>query len=361
MTLLLAGDVGGTKTILRLVQAEPVAGVRLPKLTTLHEHTYPSRDFPDLVPMVRYFLTTAAQAIAPSESADSINIRPECACFGIAGPVINNTSRLTNLGWVLSADGLKRELHIPRVELINDFGAVGYGVLGLQPEDVHTLRAGKPDPQGAIAVIGAGTGLGQGYVVPHATGYRVFATEGGHVDFAPRTELEYQLLRFLKEHHNISRVSVERVVSGMGIESLYLFMRSRGIAEESPQMSAAYQQWQKECGREEKTIHLPALISQYALDGSDYLCAETMDLFVRAYGAEAGNLALRLLPYGGLYIAGGIAAKNLPLMARGDFLEAFGEKGRVSAAIANIPIHIVLNPRVGLIGAALCAAQLAST
>jgi glucokinase len=351
MTLLLAGDVGGTKTILRLVKAEPSGVGTIPKLSTLHEYTYASRDFPDLVPMVRIFLMAATDVVGEAIQLDS-------ACFGIAGPVINSTSKLTNLGWVLTVDGLQRELKIPKVALINDFAAVGYGVLGLEPEDLHTLRSGKPNPAATIAVIGAGTGLGQGYVVPHPDGYRVFATEGGHVDFAPRSELEYQLLRFLKEHHNISRVSVERVVSGMGIESLYRFMRSRGIAEESPEMTEAFKIWSQECGREEKTVHLPAVISQHAIAGTDYLCQETMDLFIRAYGAEAGNLALRLLPYGGLYIAGGIAAKNLPLMERGDFLEAFGDKGRVSAAIADIPIHVVLNPRVGLIGAALCAAQM---
>jgi glucokinase len=322
----------------------------LPSLKTLYEQTYPSRDFADLVPMVRLFMTAAQEAMGEW-------LPPESACFGIAGPVIHDTSKLTNLGWVLHTEELQHSLQIPQVTLINDFAAVGYGVLALPPEDLCTLRSGVPDPDGAIAIIGAGTGLGQGYVIPHPTGYRVFATEGGHTDFPPRSELEYQLLRFLKERSDLGRVSVERIVSGMGIESIYLFMRSRGIAEDSPEMAEIFNRWQQEGGKEEKTVDLPAAISQYAQKNHDYLCKETMELFIRAYGAEAGNLALKLLPSGGVYIAGGIAAKNLALMQQGDFLEAFNDKGRVSKAIAQIPVHVVLNPRVGLLGSALCAAQ----
>jgi len=351
MTILLAGDVGGTKTILRLVQADRTDSARLHSLKTLYEQTYASRDFPDLVPMVRLFMSRAAEYRGET-------LLPERACFGIAGPVVDHTSKLTNLGWVLQAEDLQRSLHIPQVKLINDFAAIGYGVLALPSEDICTLRSGEPDPTGAIAIIGAGTGLGQGYVIPNQGGYRVFATEGGHTDFAPRSELEYQLLRFLKERYDLGRVSVERIVSGMGIESIYLFMQSRGIAEDSPEMAEIFQTWQQEIGKEEKTVDLPSAISRYAQNNRDYLCEETMNLFVRAYGAEAGNLALKILPYGGLYIAGGIAAKNLLFMQRGDFLEAFDDKGRVSKAIAQIPIHVVLNPRVGLLGAALCAAQL---
>lgn len=350
MTILLAGDIGGTKTILRLVRGDRQENARLPLLTSLYEETYASREFPDLVPMVRLFMATAQAALGET-------LTPERACFGIAGPVINNTSKLTNLGWLLEADALQKQLKIPSIRLINDFAAVGYGVLCLQSNDIHTLRAGTPDPQGTIAIIGAGTGLGQGYVVPYPGGCRVFATEGGHCDFAAQTELEVQLWRYLKEHFNLDRISTERVVSGIGIHSVYSFMRSRGICEESPEVAQAYQIWQQEAGKEEKTVDLAAVISQHAIAESDYLCTETMSLFIRAYGAEAGNLALKLLPYGGIYIAGGIAAKNLPLLERGDFLDAFNHKGRVSSAIERIPIHVVLNPRVGLMGSALCAAQ----
>jgi glucose-6-phosphate isomerase len=171
--------------------------------------------------------------------------------------------------------------------------------------------------------------------------------------------LEYQLLRFLKENYNLERVSTERVVSGTGIGSIYTFMRSRGLVDETPEMTELYQLWQQQRGREQKTVDLPAVISQRAVQESDSLCLETMNLFIRAYGAEAGNLALKLLPYGGLYIAGGIAAKNLELMKRGDFLEAMDNKGRVRSAIAQIPVYVVTNPRVGLLGAAMNAALLA--
>lgn len=351
MTILLAGDIGGTKTILRLVRADRVEAGKLPTLTSLYEQTYASREFPDLVPMVRSFMASAQTQLGET-------FRPVGACFGIAGPVLNNTSKLTNLGWMLEADALERQLQIPQVNLINDFASVGYGVLCLTDDDICVLRSGDRDPQGTIAIIGAGTGLGQGYVVPFAGNYRVFATEGGHGDFAAHTELEYQLWRFLKEHHGLERISTERVVSGTGLHSIYSFMRSRGICEESPEVAEAYRIWQQESGKEEKTVDLAAVISHHALHETDYLCIETMNLFIRAYGAEAGNLALKLLPYGGVYIAGGIAGKNLTLMQRGDFVQAFNFKGRVSAAIERIPIYVIKNPKVGLLGSALCAAQL---
>jgi glucokinase len=351
MTILLAGDIGGTKTILRLVASEATDSQPLPTLKTLYEATYSSREFPDLVPMVRRFreATTAEIGEAPL---------PEGACFGIAGPVVNHVSKLTNLSWSLEADRLAQELAIAQVSLINDFAAIGYGVLGLTAADLHTLQPGKLDLTAPIAVIGAGTGLGEGFLVPGAKGYRVFPSEGGHVDFAPRSELEFQMTRYLQEKFNTDRVSVERVVSGMGIVGIYQFLRDRHISNESPEVYEIYKKWQHEIGQDEKTIDLAAVISQYAQAQGDYLCQETMKLFVKAYGAEAGNLALKLLPYGGLYIAGGIAAKNLSLIERGGFLQAFLQKGRVSPLLEDVPVHVILNPRVGLIGAALYAANL---
>jgi glucokinase len=351
MAILLAGDIGGTKTILRLVTAEGDQHNGLPLLTTLYEQTYPSHSYPDLTPMVRKFI---------AETADTIGRTPypQAACFGIAGPVTGNTSKLTNLGWNLEANQLQQNLQIPQVSLINDFAAVGYGVLGLAPEDLHTLQSGQLDTNAPIGVIGAGTGLGEGYVVPCGNSQRVFPTEGGHADFAPRSTVEFQLLQYIKERQNLDRISVERVVSGMGIMSIYQFMRDRHLSEETPAVANAYRIWQQEIGKETKTIDLAAVISQNAIDQTDYICQETMELFIGAYGAEAGNFALKLLPYGGLYIAGGIAAKNLELMKRGEFMRAFRDKGRMSSLLERVPVHIVLNPRVGLIGAALRAAQL---
>ncbi len=351
MTILLAGDIGGTKTILRLVNATQQGSDAVPLLTTLYEQTYPSREFPDLVPMIRRFMAEVVEAIGKQP-------QPEAACFGIAGPVVGQTSKLTNLGWYLESHQLEQNLHIPQVSLINDFAAVGYGVLGLAPTDIHTLQPGQPDSTAPIGVIGAGTGLGEGYVIPCGKGYRVFATEGGHSDFAPRSRVEFQLSQYMRERQNLERISVERVVSGMGITSIYQFMRDQQPGTESEEVSNAYRTWQKEIGKDTKTIDLAAVISRHAQGKTDYLCQETMQLFISAYGAEAGNFALKFLPYGGLYIAGGIAAKNLPLIEQGEFLHAFRDKGRVSAILDRVPVHVVLNPRVGLIGAAICAAQL---
>lgn len=351
MTILLAGDIGGTKTILKLVKAELTdSPTGIPMLTALCEQTYASQEFSDLVPIVRQFLAAATETLGEKLS-------PEKACFGIAGPVVNNTCNLTNLSWFLEGPSLERQLNISQVSLINDFAAIGYGVLGLSSEDLRTLQAVEPDKTAPIAVLGAGTGLGECFVIPTANGYQVFSSEGGHVDFAPGSELEFQLLGYLKELYNINRVSVERVVSGMGIAGIYQFMRDRNASLESDHMRSIFQAWKQEIGQEQKTIDLAAEVSKAAAANTDYLCEQTMKLFMEAYGTEAGNLALKLLPYGGLYIAGGIAAKNLPLMEQELFMKAFSSKGRVSPLLKKVPVHVVLNPKVGLIGAALCAAK----
>ncbi|MEH2241613.1 glucokinase [Nostoc sp.] len=348
MTILLVGDIGGTNTTLRLVESEPQNTVQeLPHQTTLYECTYASQEYSDLVSIVREFLVAADQNFGSQ-------ITLERACFGIAGPVVNNISQLTNLGWMLDKTLLENELQISEVRLINDFVAVGYGVLGLSPqEDLHTLQPGRHDANAPIAVIGAGTGLGQGFLIPQLHGYRVFATEGGHADFAPQSELEFELLQYLLEKYNINHVSVERVVSGMGIAAIYQFLREIQGYQESPALAQISETWEQEIGQEHKTVDLAAKISFAAVEQEDYLCQRTMELFVQVYGAEAGNLALKIMPYGGLYIAGGIAAKNLSLMRQGNFMQAFLKKGRMNYLLQEIPVHMILNPKVGLIGAAL--------
>ncbi|PPS42206.1 glucokinase [Chroococcidiopsis sp. TS-821] len=345
MTLLLAGDIGGTKTILRLVQ-QPEIG----EMQTLYEERYISRNYPDLVPIVRQFLATAVKKTGKDTT-------PEKACFAIAGPVVNNAVKLTNLAWILDSQRLEQELKIAPISLINDFAAVSYGVLGLKEEDLHTLQAGKPQPSAPVAVIGAGTGLGQGFLIKKEKEFDVFASEGGHADFAPRSELEFLLLKYLLDKHDIQRVSVERVVSGQGIIAIYQFLRDREYATETPEIAEIVSTWEKQAGTE-KSVDPAAVISTAALAGSDRLCEQTMQMFVEAYGAEAGNLALKLLPYNGLYIAGGIAPKILPLLQEGSFLRAFTSKGRMRSILEDVPVHIVLNPQVGLIGAALYAARL---
>ncbi|MGE5655464.1 MAG: glucokinase [Actinomycetota bacterium] len=346
MTLLLAGDIGGTKTILRLVEKTAEQGNN-----PLYEFRYPSGDFPDLVPMVQQFLTEAAIELGKA-------VQPEKACFAIAGPVVNHTAKLTNLPWLLDSQRLEKELAISQVSLINDFEAVGYGVLGLDSQDLQTLQAGKPRPDAPIAVIGAGTGLGECFLVRFGDSVKVFASEGGHADFAPRSELEFQLLKYLLAKHDIQRVSVERVVSGQGIVSIYQFLRDRKFASESPDVERSVRIWEQEIGRSEKTVDAAATIATAALEKRDRLSEQTLQMFVEAYGAEAGNLALKLLPYGGLYVAGGIASKIMPLIEEGTFMRALTHKGRMDSLLERVPVYVVLNPQVGLIGAAIRAAGL---
>ncbi len=346
MTLLLAGDIGGTKTILRLVEQQAEGF-----MCSLDQATYSSHNFPDLVPIVQHFLEAAAQHLGKMPM-------PQKACFAIAGPVVNNTAKLTNLTWFLDTSCLERELGIATISLINDFAAVGYGVLGLDAKDLLTLQVGKLVSDAPIAVIGAGTGLGEGFLIKQGNSHQIFASEGGHVDFAPRSESDFQLLKYLLDKHNIQRVSVERVVSGQGIVAIYQFLRDRQAATESPDIGQVVKTWEQETGQSEKTVDPAAAIAAAALAKGDRLSEETMQIFVEAYGAEAGNLALKLLPYGGLYVAGGIAPKILPLIQEGSFLHTFTYKGRMSALLENIPVHIILNQEVGLIGAAICAARL---
>ena len=344
----LAGDIGGTKTILRLVSAE--AGRpdhAVPLLTTLWEQKYASKSFSDLVPMVHQFIREAAEASVHVPAVDH-------ACFGIAGAVSNNVSELTNLSWSLSGERLQRALNIQRVLLINDFAAVGHGIAALQDEQLATLQEGIPDASAPIAVIGAGTGLGECFLIPDPDGtYRPFLSEGGHTDYAPQSDLEFQLLNYLREKNNLPRVSVERVASGTGIASIYQFFRDTNPGEESAAMAERYQTWAREIGKKDKTVDLAAEVSKAAMAGGDFLCEQAMNLFMTAYGAEAGNLALKILPFGGLYLAGGIAPKILQMLRQGVFMKAFCNKGRMRPLLEKVPVRVILDPKVGLTGAAL--------
>lgn len=338
---LLAGDIGGTKTILRLVEVTEVT-LTEKSFKTVKEAQYLSASFPDLVPMVREFL------------GEDKKFSPQIACLAIAGPVVNNTCHLTNINWVLDSQRLEMELNIPKISLINDFAANSFGILGLKDVDIHTLQSGEANKKAPIAVIGAGTGLGEAFLIPQGNKYQIFATEGGHTDFAPRNDLETELLKYLRHKLKVEHISVERVVSGQGITSIYQFLRDSNFASESPEIDEKIKTWEAE---KNKTIDPAAIISQAAFKQSDRLCEQTMEMFIEAYGAETGNLALKLLAYGGIYITGGIAAKILPLMQDGQFLKTFKDKGRVSSLIDEIPVHIVLNPQVGLVGSVLYGLQ----
>jgi glucokinase len=336
--LLLSGDIGGTKTILRLVDVNS----QEQSFETIKEGKFSSAKFPDLVPIVKHFLNEHQLE------------QPEIASFAIAGPVINNSSNLTNLNWQLTATRLEKELNISRVSLINDFAANSYGVLGLKESELATLQTGKTVANAPIAVIGAGTGLGEGFLLAHQNRYYVFPSEGGHTDFAPRNKLEMQLLQYLQKKLNKDHISVERIVSGQGIVSIYQFLRDTNFAPEDEAISHQIKAWET---KSVKNIDPAAIIAIGAQEPQDTLCLKTMNMFVEAYGAETGNLALKILPYGGIYIAGGIAAKNLCFMEQGSFLEAYSDKGRMSNLLRDIPIHIVLNSQLGLLGSITYAVE----
>ena len=345
MTIFLAGDIGGTKTLLRLAEKKADG------FTVLYEQRFAGADYANFSDVLREFIANSKKHLGDLP-------RLSGACFGIAGPIRDRdsklTAQLTNLGWSFDSDRLAEELHIDRVSLINDFVAVGYGVLGLQPEDLCTLQKGKVVERSPIGVIGAGTGLGEAYLGWNGDRYEVYATEGGHTDFAPRNELEIELLQYLLKRHE--RVSVERVASGTGIVAIYQFLRDRNNIAESPEIAEKVRRW--ESG--ETDSEAAAAIANAAMSASkgDRLASQTMQIFVEAYAAEVGNLALKLIPNGGLYIAGGIAPKILPLLQDEKFLQIIKNKGRVSGVLEDIPIHIVLNPEVGLIGAMLHGASL---
>jgi glucokinase len=350
MTYLLAGDIGGTKTLLRLV-----------KPTSPHHpeyaQIYSSPEYADLVPIVSKFLS-AAQIHFGAE------IELNIACLAIAGAVIDRSSYLPNLGWHLNADRLQQELHISHVELINDFAAVGYGISQLPPADLYTLQAGQPQQHAPKATIGAGTGLGEGLLIHNGKDYQVISTEGGHTDFAARSMQEFEFTRYLCQQQQIDRVSNDRVISGRGIVAIYQYLRDTSNLSENPDLADVVKTWEAQT---EPLVDPAALISAMAMPSSDEnphpntdpLAAATMKMFISVYGAEAGNLALKILPYGGLYLAGGIAAKNLSLLTEGTFISAFNHKGRVSDLLAKVPVYVILNSQVGTIGAAARAATLA--
>jgi glucokinase len=327
---LLAGDIGGTKTLLRLSEVTSKGPV------TLHEVSYPSAEFKHLSPIVKAFLKEAG--------SDS----PAAACFAIAGPVQNDQSLVTNLSWQLDARQMETDLGIAKIRLINDFAAVGYGILALGPDDVVILQDRPTTPHAPIAVLGAGTGLGEALLVSQAGDYEVLPTEGGHADFAPCTDLEVGLMTFLRKRHG--RVSVERVVSGQGIYNIYQYLKSISFAPVSAEVEEQFQ-------HEDPS----AVIANHALANSDVLCTQTLHLFVAAYGAEAGNLALKSFPRGGLYLAGGVGRKILPKLQDGVFIQRFLDKGRMRSLLADIRVSLIVNPQVGLIGAVLYAQKLSQS
>jgi glucokinase len=319
-TVILVGDIGGTNTRLALIACEQG------NFSFLAEQTFPSREEPSLESALRKFLTRPVPPI-------------ERAAFGIAGPVRCENCEATNLPWMIDSRELARELGLPRVGLINDWEAGAYGLDALEAKDFEVLNPGAPNASGNRAVIAAGTGLGEVGLFWDDRTYRPFASEGGHVDFAPRNHLEMDLLDYLLKRH--PRVSAERVICGQGLVAIYQFLRDRGPGEEPP--------WLVEQLRQKDP---PAVIAENALAGECALCTEALDLFVSLYGAEAGNLALKVMATGGVYLGGGIAPKIIAKLREPVFLNAFTAKGRMKPLLQAVPVRVILNPKVALLGAA---------
>jgi len=324
--VILAGDIGGTKTVLALFDDEGDG------LDAIREEVFPSREHASLEEILRQFLAAAGR---PALRA---------ACLGVAGPVMDGRSRVTNLPWEMDERTLGAALEVPRVRLLNDLEAAAHGMLGLPPEDLCVLQGGR-ERRGHMAVIAAGTGLGEALLIWDGARHAAVASEGGHADFAPRDDLEIDLLRFLRR--DLGRVSYERVLSGPGLLSIYRFLRDRDRTPEPAWIG------ERMAGEDPG-----AVISEVGLAGKDPVCARALDMFVAIYGAAAGNLALTALTVGGVFVGGGIAPKIRPKMADGTFVAAFRAKGRFSPLMESIPVRLALNPRAPLFGAARVARDL---
>jgi len=320
----LAGDIGGTKTRLAVFE---VAGTQL---ETLAEHSYPSREYTALEDVIDAFLDTHTH-------------RPQAACFGVAGPVRDAESRITNLPWHISAAAIASRFRLRHTSLLNDLEATAWGIQALGEEDFHVLNPGSVNTAGNAAVIAAGTGLGEAGLCRAGDRLQPFATEGGHSDFSPGSELEIELLRYLKELHG--HVSWERVLSGPGLVTLHKFL-CRHYAAAAPDWLQA----------EMASGDPAAAISRAAQSGRDTHCAAALELFVHLYGVEASNLALKIMATGGCYIGGGIAPKILRPLAGGDFMAAFCAKGRMRPLLEQMPVRVILNDRTALLGPAIVAA-----
>jgi glucokinase len=321
---IIAGDVGGTKTLLQLREFSGASW------QTRLERRYESGMYPAFDALLREFFAL-------------INGPVSTACFAVAGPVVGRRASITNLPWVIDADEISRTFSIPRVVLVNDFYAVAAGVPLLSDQDRVSVHAGVRDLSFPVALVGAGTGLGEAVLVPTLSGWQVVSSEGGHCDFAPLDDEQGRLLSALRRRYG--HVSYERILSGQGLVNIFSFLRDESPEQEEP------------LGADEDAA---VQIAKMAAAG-DALAARTFEIFIDVYGAEAGNLALKVLARGGVYIAGGIAAKNLPRFTDGRFVRSFLAKGRMTELMKRIPVDVIINQNVGLIGAADLAAREAAT
>jgi glucokinase len=330
METILAGDIGGTNT--RLALYDP-GNLREPLLM----RRYGSGDYESLQSIIQTFF---------AESGELAQRRkPTRAAFGVAGPVGGVVVKLTNLPWVIDAGQIAQRIGLDKVTFVNDFAAQCLAVTQLKPEHLHPIGGGEPQPDAPVAVLGAGTGLGEGFLIHTGERHVVVPSEGGHADFAPRNPLEVRLLEHLLE--KLPRVSYERVLSGQGLVNLYEFFRDR---ERMPEAEAVREQMRRE--------DPAAVVSRNALARSDALCERALDLFCTLYGAEAGNLALKVLARGGVYLAGGIAGKIIPRLEEGGFRHGFEHKGRFTSFLQGVPTYVIVHPQPGLMGAAIAASRL---
>lgn len=326
---LLAGDVGGTKTFMGLFR---LSGSSLELLRSV---SYENKRFGDFESVVADFLEGSGP-VAP--------VTIDAASFGVACPVVEGRGTLTNLHWVIDSSDLGARFGVEKVGLINDLVATAWGARVLSKEDLHTLQGGVERP-GNCALIAAGTGLGEATIFRDGPALIPSASEGGHADFAPRNSIEIELLEYLIGLWG--HASYERVLSGPGLVNIYNFFKARRGGEEPEYLSERF--------RKEGAA---PVISEVGLGGGERNCVDALDLFTSIYGAEAGNLALRNLAVGGVYVGGGIAPKILPALKRGSFIKAFREKGRFEGLLSEVPVKVILNEKTALLGSAVYASRL---
>jgi glucokinase len=319
--MLVTGDIGGTKTNLALYTLD-----RGPRDAVV-EKTYPSSAYKSLEVLVSAFIEETGH-------------KPSFGAFGVPGPVVEGRSHVTNLPWVVEEQKLRETLNFKAVALLNDLEAISNSIPVLNPEDLHALNDEKPVHGGSKGVVAPGTGLGEGFLVWNGEGYMSCRSEGGHATFAPMDELQTDLVRFLIGR--FGHVSCERVCSGLGIPNIYDFLKQKGHAAEPPWLSRELS------GLEDRT----PVILQSAEEGTSELCVETLRVFVSILGGEAGNLGLKIMATGGMYLGGGIPPRIIPALERGDFMRAFHEKGRLGAVLERIPVYVMVNPHVALLGSA---------
>ncbi|MEK7294754.1 MAG: glucokinase [Nitrospirota bacterium] len=343
--MILAGDIGGTKTSLALFDW------KTERVEPTREETFASADYKSLEDILEEFLNPPQE---PSDEKDDESkeapvekapLTLDAACFGIAGPVIENTSKTTNLPWVVDGATLSKRFKIPHVRLVNDLEAMAYGILVLKADEAEVLNAGTPPKtKGAMALIAAGTGLGEAILFWDGKTYKPMPSEGGHSSFAPNSDLEIELLRYLRMQY--THVSYERVLSGMGLHAIYEFLRDTKKNEPT---------WLAE---KIKVGDPAATIAEAGLKKQAEIAVQALDLLTTIYGAEAGNLALKVLALDGVYVGGGIAPKLLTKLKEGMFMKAFVDKGRYRKLLATVPVRVITNPKAALLGAASVAAQL---